>query len=212
MVKRTQNVIDLFDKYAIQYQEKYMDVGLYSDAIDILCKWVNKSDAIILEIACGPGNLTSYILNQNPKYDILGIDISPAMVELAKKNNPLAKFKTMDCRNIDQLVTKYDGIVGGFCLPYLNRDEAEKFIHDCSALLNSKGVIYLSTMEGDYKNSGYEISKSNPDDKLYTHYYQAQYLIDVLKQNNFRKVKLICQKNPEPKSKPIIDLLIIAKK
>src|SRR5690606_3808601 len=100
-----------------------------------------------LEIGCGPGNITKYLLSKKPDFDILGIDIAPNMVELAKQNNPTAHFALMDCRQINQLDTKFDGIIGGFCLPYLTRVESEKLISDASDLLNDNGLIYLSFVE-----------------------------------------------------------------
>jgi hypothetical protein len=40
------------------------------------------------------------------------------MIELTKKNNPLAKFSVIDFKDISNLKTICDGITCGFCIPY----------------------------------------------------------------------------------------------
>jgi len=49
-------------------------------------------------------------------------------MSLAKQNNPSAHFAIMDCRQIKNLDTKFDEIIGGFCLPYLSQKESKELI------------------------------------------------------------------------------------
>src|SRR5690349_18694421 len=97
---RTKMAVDIFNKHAQIYQHKYMDVSMYHDTLDAFCNSIPKHNAQILEIACGPGNITQYLLQQRPGFNILGTDLAPNMLELARANNPEAKFKEMDGRNI----------------------------------------------------------------------------------------------------------------
>src|SRR4051812_15408408 len=99
--------VAVFDKSAKKYQDKFMDVSLYHDTFDAFCDLVTKKGAMVLEIACGPGNITKYLLEKRPDLKILGTDLSPNMLELARANNPLAEFVLMDCRNIGSLNQKY---------------------------------------------------------------------------------------------------------
>jgi ubiquinone/menaquinone biosynthesis C-methylase UbiE len=96
-VDRYKETFDTWNKVARFYQEKFMDLDLYDDTYDTFCDEVNIENATILEIGCGPGNITKYILNKRPDFIIDGIDISPNMIELAKTNNPTADCdKTYD--------------------------------------------------------------------------------------------------------------------
>ncbi len=52
-LKRTQNTVSIFDKLATQYQDKYMDVGLYHDSFNSFCDSIPKQNATILELASG---------------------------------------------------------------------------------------------------------------------------------------------------------------
>ena len=168
---------ETWKKLATRYEERFMDLDLYNDTYDHICNSIKKPNGRILEIGCGPGNITKYLLSKRPDFDIFGIDIAPNMIELAKKNNPSARFAVMDCRQIDQISEKYDGIVAGFCLPYLSQADSRKFIADCYSLLNEGGLIYISFVEGDPNKSGFQVSKSG--DRSYFYYYQ----LDELKKN-----------------------------
>lgn len=103
-----------WNKIADLYQEKFMDLDLYNDSYDLFCKQIKVHQAHILEIGCGPGNITKYLLEKRPDFQLLGTDIAPNMIVLAKKNNPTAEFQVMDARHIHQLSQKYDGIICGF--------------------------------------------------------------------------------------------------
>ena len=207
---KTKIAIDVFNKCANEYQDKFMDMDLYNDTFDLFCNNIPKENADILEIACGPGNITKYLLKKMPYFKILGIDLSSNMIALATINNPKAEFQLMDCRDIGMIDKKYDGIMCGFCLPYLSKEESVKLISDTSRLLKSKGVLYLSTMEDDYSKSGFKRLESV--DQMYIYYHQEDYLANALKENDFKIIDLQRKDYPERDGTRTTDLLIIAGK
>jgi len=69
------------------------------------------------------------------------------MIALAKINNPTAHFELTDCRAIDRLETKFDGIICGFCLPYLSEEDSAKLLLDAATLLHKNGLFYISFVE-----------------------------------------------------------------
>jgi ubiquinone/menaquinone biosynthesis C-methylase UbiE len=207
---KTKLAIDVFNKNAKAYQDKFMDVELYNSSIDLFCKSIKNENANILDIACGPGNITHYLLQKCPNFTILGIDLSENMLALAKNNCPNATFQLMDCRDIGAINQKFDAIFCGFCLPYLSKKEAIKLIKDASKLLNPNGVFYLSTMEKGDNISGFKTSNSG--DTLFMYYHQADYLIDALYENNFKLIDVIRQDYPTKEGVKTTDLLIIVEK
>ena len=209
-MNKTPTAAEVFNKLATHYQSKFMDVGLYADTLNLFCKSIAKKDADVLELACGPGNITKHLLSKRPDFKILGTDLAPNMIELAKANNPTASFEVMDCRDIDKLTKKYDGVMCGFCLPYLTKEEAIKLITDASILLNAKGVLYISTMEDDYSKSG--LKKGSTGDEIFMNYHQAAYLTTALKENGFNIIKLKRQDYPMQYGTKTVDLILIAEK
>lgn len=200
--------VDIFNRYAQPYQDKFMDVSMYHDSFDLFCKSIQKENATVLELACGPGNITKYLLEKRPDLKILGTDLAPNMLELAKINNRNASFQLMDCREIISLNKTFDAIMCGFALPYLSKEEAVKLIGDASQVLNTNGVIYISTMEDDYSKSGFK--KGSSGEELFMHYHEAEYLVKALEENGFKIIDLRRQDFPEADGGKMVDLLIVA--
>lgn len=207
---KTEIAVDIFNKRANEYQDKYMDVALYGDTFDLFCSRITKKNADILEIACGPGNITKYLLTKRPDLKILGIDLAPNMIELAQKNNPEAEFRVMDCRDIGRLDKKYDGVMCGFALPYLSKEESVQLIGHVAGLLKPDGIFYLSTMEDEYDKSGFR--QSSRGDRMYIHYHQADYLTDALQENGFNIIDIRRKVYPMQDGPETTDLIIIAGK
>lgn len=183
-----QETFNTWNKIASLYEDRFMDLTIYNESYDFFCDAVSKENPNILEIGCGPGNITKYILEKRTDFKLDGIDVAPNMIELAKKNNPSAQFKVLDCREINSLTQKYDGIICGFCLPYLSHADGEKFIADCSQLLNSTGVLYISFVEGEKSKSGFQVGSSG--DRSYFYFYPLEELKQILSRNGFHQIKL----------------------
>lgn len=200
--------VDVFDANAQGYQDKFMNVDLYSESLDVFCDSIKTSGASILELACGPGNVTKYLLDKRPDFKIYGTDLSVNMLELAMQNNPAASFQLMDCRDIHKIKDKYDGVMASFCLPYLTREESLKLIHDAGKILNPKGVLYLSTMEDDYTKSGLETTPAG--NTLFMNYHEAGYLNACLIAEGFDVIHLDRKEYVDSYGKMVKDLIIVA--
>ncbi|MFZ4544600.1 MAG: class I SAM-dependent DNA methyltransferase [Saprospiraceae bacterium] len=205
-----QETINTFDKHASGYQEKYMDVSHYGDSLDYLLNLLAPNPSI-LEIGCGPGNVTRYLLNKRDDLHILGTDMAPKMVELASANNPEARFLLMDAREIDKTKGKFDAVLSAFILPYLSREDVDKLFSDMAALLNERGILYISTMEDEYSKSGYQVS-SDGKDRCFQYFHSADDLQSRLEKSGF---ELIYQKRQVFPPEGVVlatDLIIIARK
>lgn len=207
---KNKQAVDVFNKLAQGYQDKFMDVSLYHDSFDAFCNLIKKENANVLELACGPGNITQYLLKKRADLNILATDLAPNMIELAKINNPQANFQLLDSRNIISLDKSYDAIMCGFCLPYLSKEEAIQLIADASKILTEDGVIYISTMEDAYINS--EFKKGSSGDEIFMHFHEGDYLRDALKASGFKNINLKRQNCPTADSSIVTDLIIIAQK
>ncbi len=179
---------ETWNKVALLYQSRFMDLNLYNDSYDFMCNSITHNYAKILEIGCGPGNITKYLLSKRPDFEVFGIDIAPNMITLAKKNNPAAKFAVLDSRNLDKIKTKYHGIVCGFCLPYLSQTDCKKLISDCYNLLNKEGLLYISFVEDLPNKSGFQVTATG--DRVYFNYFTLNDLSTQLVENKFGILKV----------------------
>jgi trans-aconitate methyltransferase len=159
-----------------------MELSLYDDSYDRFCDLVEKKNPVILEIGCGPGNITRYLSGRRPDFEIHAIDVAPDMVRLAQRNNPSAHVKVMDCRDLSSLSATYDAIVIGFCIPYLSAEDCRTLISACARLLNRGGILYLSSPESDTDGPGYQAG-SDGKNKMYVTRYTEQFLAALLADN-----------------------------
>ena len=174
-----------YDKVAKDYMDKFMHLDIYNMSYDRFVEKIIKDDAKILELGCGPGNVAKYVLSIRPKFQWLGIDAAPRMVELAKYNNPNARFECMDGRKIASEKESYDGIIAGFYLPYLSLMECRDFLAHAKFLLRSKGIIYISFVEGESIDSGY---KSGSNGRVYFNYHSLKDILSLMDQLGFEEI------------------------
>lgn len=185
MNDRYTETFDTWNKVASLYQERFMDLDLYNETYEYVCANIAKPNAKLLEIGCGPGNITRYLLSRRPDFNIFGIDIAPNMIELARKNNPAAEFAVMDSREISRLTEKFDGLIAGFCLPYLSQAESIELISTAAALLHENGLIYLSFVEGDPGESEFKTGSSG---RVFFHYHRLTDIKKELSRNKFEDI------------------------
>lgn len=199
-----------WNNIAQTYEEKFMGFELYNDTYKRFCDLVSRPNASVLEIGCGPGNITRHILDLNPNLTILATDISKNMVDLAKKNNPEIEVQVLDCRNLNTINTKFDGIICGFTIPYLSKPDCLKLISNCSNLLLEEGTLYVSFVSGAYENSGF-ISGSSGD-RLYFYYHEPETIKQEMALNHLTVVDLIQKEYKKSDTISETHTIIIAKK
>jgi SAM-dependent methyltransferase len=98
-----------FHKLADRYREKFMDLTLYDESYRNFCELLRPGRARVLDAACGPGNVSRCLLAHRPDLDLLGIDLAPRMVELARAAAPSAQFAVHDCRCLADLKRRFNG-------------------------------------------------------------------------------------------------------
>ena len=200
-----------YNKVAEKYWEKVTCLDQYNASYDTFCELLPKK-AKVFEMGCGPGNVTQYVLNKRPDLQYTASDLSPNMLALAKKHNPKVHFLKLDCRAIGGLTQKINAIIGAFVLPYLDKAECAALISDCAKLLTPKGVLYMSTMEGDYAQSGFENTSFSDDDQVYIQYHQEAFLRECLIKNGFEVLHLIKQPCHEPDGRVYNDMIFMARR
>ncbi|MGZ3864703.1 MAG: class I SAM-dependent methyltransferase [Bacteroidia bacterium] len=201
---------ETWNKMAKPYNEKFAGMDLYNDTYDFFTELIKTKNASVLEIGCGPGNITKYLLSKRPDLKITATDVAPNMVALAKEINPAADCRILDCREINSLPEKYDAFVCGFCVPYLSKEDCEKLIRDLSSLSKTGAALYLSTIEGDYSDSGFETGSSG--DSCYVYYHDEVFLSGILNKNGFDIKKVSRKSFSQSAHKSNSHLILVAKK
>jgi len=201
-----------FDEFAEEYASRFDNVSGYIEQLTNFCTLIKSDNPAILELGCGPGNITRFLKNSFPESLILAVDLAPKMIEIAQKALPDVDFRVMDVRDISGLNCTFDAVMCSFCLPFLSKSDATQLIVDCAAHLVSGGVLYVSTMEGDETRAGFETTSFSGNSEIYFNYHLQRDLEDAFAKNGFeiRQVKL--QEYIEPDGSVTTDMIFIGVK
>ncbi|MEL6674790.1 MAG: methyltransferase domain-containing protein [Bacteroidota bacterium] len=163
---------DLFHQHADRYAEQYADQARYFPSFDRFLAQLPGDPPRVLELACGPGNATAYLLQHRPEIELLGWDLAPRMIEIAREAHPGARFEVKAMQDTPELSGNWNGIFCAFGLPYLDREAVQRLCHESSRLLEPGGVLYLSCMEDDYSASRWQGPSSGEGSQIFMHYYR----------------------------------------
>lgn len=201
----------VFHKHADVYRGKYMDLTLYDRYYGAFCSLLptRRAQVRVLDAACGPGNVARYLMALRPDLALLGMDLAPRMVELAREAVPLARFMVHDCRRLADLQQRFDGILCAFGLPYLSSEEAAAFIRTAGERLDPGGVLFLSTMLGGSEDSGLQVCSTG--DAIYIYYHAEDAILGWLRECGFNVLERHRLASPSNASKQTTDLILIAR-
>jgi SAM-dependent methyltransferase len=108
----------------------------------------------VLDLGVGAGRTTQYLAPFASDY--LGIDLSPAMLALARARYPNVRFADMDLREIGKLQPESSDFVFGpwNILSAFSHDERIQIIRRVHTLLSPGGLFAFSAHNGDWKYAG----------------------------------------------------------
>ena len=106
--------VNEFTKAAGRYESNH--AGIYEmckkDYPDILEELETEPFSNLLDAGCGPAPMISLLAEKYPKRHYTGLDLTPAMIEQAKKKQiPNATFVVGDCENFPFEDNSFDAII-----------------------------------------------------------------------------------------------------
>lgn len=204
--------VDAFNEYAHSFESKFMNFSNYDTAIESFCTMIPCSTPRLLEIGCGPGNVTRRIKKHIPHAQITAIDLADTMLSLAKNNVPDASFIKMDARDIHTITNTFDAIVASFVTPFFSYDECRTFIKHCSEKLETDGLLYVSTMEGYMDQRDFETTSFSGTAEIPFTYYTLPFLVTELEQADLSVIYSKKQPYIQNGKNDLTDIIIFCQK
>ena len=99
-------------------------------------------DGIICDLGCGPGHVARYLHERGA--NVIGIDLSPGMIEQARKLVPGVRFETGDMRALDAADGAWQAIVAFYSIVHLTADELPDVFREWHRVLAPGGVAVVS--------------------------------------------------------------------
>ena len=138
-----------FNEYAEIYDELFSATMDYEKEVNFCDKILRKNKCKrILEVGCGTGHRGQFFKSKG--YDYVGLDISEAMLKIARRKYPEIEFIQGDVRKL-QLKEKFDAVIFlGKGSVYLTTDDDVMAALKSMKKLIRKGVIIIDGFDAEF--------------------------------------------------------------
>lgn len=161
-----------FDNEAGIYEQTSRQVNIhYDEALSTMISFLPNGIKNVLDICCGTGILTQKVADKYKKANILGVDFSNGMLDIAKQrfNKKNVNFYTCDLLDSDTLTKiqqKFDLVVSSFGVHNVHGSENKVVALQNVAKLMNKGAMYITCdlLKGNNKKEQkeyYEVQKNH---------------------------------------------------
>jgi len=101
----------------------------------------------VCDLGCGPGHIARYLCAQG--VDAFGVDLSPGMVEVARRLHPSLRFEVADMRALPLADGSLAGVVAFYSLIHLQRAEVPAAAAEIARVLQPGGILLASVHGGE---------------------------------------------------------------
>src|SRR5262249_22172779 len=96
----------------------------------------------VADIGCGPGHVARYLNDRG--VDVVGIDLSPRMIECARKLHPNVVFQRADMEALPVPNEAWVGIAAFYSLIHVPRDRVVATLREFRRVLQPRGLLLLA--------------------------------------------------------------------
>lgn len=101
----------------------------------------------VLDVGCGPGTVTAYLADRG--LDVSGVDLSPRMIEHARRLYPRCRFAVASSTELELADSSLGGVLGWWSLFNLPRDVLPQVLSSFARALVPGGQLIVATHVGD---------------------------------------------------------------
>lgn len=139
----------------------------------------------VLDVGCGPGTVTAYLADRG--LDVSGVDLSPRMVENARRLHPHCRFRVASATDLDLGAGSLGGVLGWWSLFNLPREVLAQVLASFARALQPGGHFLAATHVGDGDVVRTQAYGGVPV-RWTTHLWRPEQLVDLIEQAGLRPV------------------------
>ena len=106
-----------------------------------------RGHGLVADLGCGPGHVARYLHDQGVR--MLGIDLSPRMIDSARQRSPDIEFRVGDMRALDLPDGALAGIVAFYSLIHIDEHEMGATLHELRRVLAPGGLLLVAFHIGE---------------------------------------------------------------
>ncbi|MEV0124339.1 class I SAM-dependent methyltransferase [Streptomyces sp. NPDC050703] len=101
----------------------------------------------VAELGCGPGPVTAHLRKLG--LDVFGIDLSPVMVDIARRTHPELRFEVGSMDALDLADGSLSGVVSWYSVIHAPADDVRGYFEEFRRVLAPGGHLVLAFFESD---------------------------------------------------------------
>lgn len=101
---------------------------------------------VTLDVGCGPGHIAGYLSERG--LDATGVDLSPAMIKIARRLNPEIRFEVADMRYLPAADGTVGGIAAFYSVIHIPREEVSAVLLEFRRVLIPSGRLLVAVHGG----------------------------------------------------------------
>jgi SAM-dependent methyltransferase len=169
--------------YADLVRDAATDNAQLRSALTVLAEQVRAlGGGPVADIGCGPGQFTAYLHELG--VDAFGIDLSPAMIELARRAHPGVRFEVGSMTDLGLADGSLAGVLAFWSLIHVPDDEVPGVLRDFHRMLRPGGLVQIGFHVGTESNLKTEGYGGHPM-KVYVHRRQPERMAELVGQAGF---------------------------
>ena len=118
------------EEYAIHYFDELLNKPFDRNLLAGFAE-LTPQGSQVCDLGCGPGHVTRFLSQLG--VDVLGVDISPAMVQVARRLNPGLTFQQGDMLDLQFPEGRFAGIAAFYSLIHIDRPQVPQALRELSA-------------------------------------------------------------------------------
>jgi ubiquinone/menaquinone biosynthesis C-methylase UbiE len=99
----------------------------------------------VAELGCGPGYVTAHLANLG--LDVFGVDLSPAMIDIARKTYPHLRFEIGSMNALDIADASLQGVAAWYSIIHAPPQEVPAYLAEFSRVLAPGGHLVLGYLD-----------------------------------------------------------------
>ncbi len=144
------------DSYSEITREGLVKEPLLRGVLALFAEAAREVGGTVADIGCGPGHVTSHLrgLGLHP----FGVDLSPRMVEIARREHPDLRFEVGSMTDLDLADGSVGGVLAFYSVIHVPDAEVPKVFAHFRRVLRPGGVVMVGFHVGDrdrLKTEGY---------------------------------------------------------
>ena len=136
----------------------------------------------VADVGCGPGRITGLLRGLG--LDVFGLDLSPAMIELGRRDFPGVRFDVGSMTDLDLPDASLDGVIAWYSLIHIPDEEIGTVLRHFQRVLRPGGRLMVGFHVGDGSNLKTEGYGGHPM-RIYVHKRQPDELAAWLGEAGF---------------------------